>query len=142
MAFSEVKEKRIENVNEASLFSGEEIYTALTSNDDGVYGAYFQMEERDDKYLIVVKNEGDTAEIKVPASDGIQGVNDLVLTLKKGESALLNIESGRFKRVSDNYGYCDNSKELSHGVSALSEKGKVFFIGKENVSIAVISLPV
>lgn len=145
MAFSEIKVNKINNVNQPIKLVQSNIYTALLTNDESEasFGGYFQMEERDDKYLIAVKNEdSNSAEVRILASDGIQGVNDLTFTVEASGYAMLNIESGRFKRVSANNGYADNNREIPHGVSELSEKGKVFIIGKDKVNIAVFALPV
>ncbi len=145
MAFSEIKVSKINNVNTPIKVNSSDIYTGVTTNGESTetFGGYFTMDERDDKYLIVIKNDGgDAAEIKLLASDGIQGVNDLVFTVEASGYAMLNIESGRFKRVSGNNGYADNKKEIPHGVIGSSEKGKVFVIGKDKVSVAVIALPV
>lgn len=145
MAFSEIKVNKIYNVNEADIVTSTQLYTALDSNGESspTYGGYFQMDERDDKYLIAVKNDsGSDANIKIFSADGLQGVNDYDYTLANGKISLLNIESGRFKRVANNQGYADNGKTIPHGVSGLSEKGKVFISGVNKVSVAVITLPV
>jgi len=58
--------------------------------------------DRDDKMVLIIQNEGDDAaetSLTVKAGNGIQGVNDLVLTVPVGVS-LLKLESGRFKFVS------------------------------------------
>ena len=54
--------------------------------------------ENDDKMILVIKAEGAT-DLTVKAGNGIQGVNDLKLTVPEGVS-LVKLESGRFKNVS------------------------------------------
>ena len=54
--------------------------------------------DRDDKMVLVIEAEEATS-LTVKAGNGIQGVNDLVLTVPEGVS-LLKLESGRFKFVS------------------------------------------
>jgi hypothetical protein len=54
--------------------------------------------ESDEKMILVV-NAGAATTLTVKAGNGIQGVEDLVLSVPKGIS-LLKLESGRFKNVS------------------------------------------
>ncbi|MBQ9760139.1 MAG: hypothetical protein IJW16_02190 [Clostridia bacterium] len=55
--------------------------------------------ENDQKMILVINNAGSAATtLTVKAGNGIQGVNDSVLTVPKGIS-LVKLESGRFKNV-------------------------------------------
>lgn len=91
---------------------------------DATDGAYFEMKERDDKYIIIVKNTA-TAEGKVTIlkGNGIQGVFDLDKTIAASSTAFVVIDSGNFKHVSG-----DN-------------KGKVLIKGSaDTIKIAVIEM--
>ena len=57
-----------------------------------------EFNERDDKMVLVIRAEEET-DLTVYAGNGLQGVNDLTLTVPVGIS-LLKLESGRFKFVS------------------------------------------
>lgn len=58
----------------------------------------FEWSESDEKLILVINAEEGTT-LTVKAGNGIQGVNDITLTVPKGVS-LIKLESGRFKNVS------------------------------------------
>lgn len=148
MAFSKLKVTEINDVSNIDVQKSDaEMYTALTENDsDGVYGCYFDMQERDDKYLLVVHNTNPSSAITitVKAGNGMGGSVDLISKSIGGNNkAPFTIESGRFKWMSNNDGYIDVNKTIRHGVSDLSEKGKVFITASgSGASIAVIRVAV
>lgn len=127
-----------------AAFSG--IATALASNGAGTatYGACFDMDGRDDKYLLLLQNtaaSGDDKTVTIKAGNGIQGVNDIAKAdLGYGEYTLLALESGRFKNVTENA----TLKALSSATAAdqISAKGKVFITGTSaDIKVAVFRLP-
>ena len=149
MAFSKITVKKIDKINEGMIA---EDYTSLTaalaSNGEtsATVGGYFEMEDRDDKYLLLVQN-GDSAaqSFTVKASNAQQGVNDYTCTLAAGKYTALAIESGRFKWISSNDGFADLEKSVPHNVSTsgFSEKGKVFVTASDvKIKVAVFRLPV
>ncbi len=149
MAFSELKVTEINKISELSEAKSEDgIFTALAKNGitPEAFGCYLDMSARDDKYLIIVKNTNMSAAVTVTVKggNGIQGSVDYVSDLIPAEKySAMVIESGRFKWVSDNDGYIDGIHRISHGVSGLREKGKVFIIAdKDGVSVAVYKMPV
>lgn len=101
------------NVKGASL---SELFTAAASNSAGSpkYGVYFEMPERDDKYLLIVRNvDATTADPAHTAAaldvtikggnDKVFGGNDLVLAdLDPDDYTFIKIDSGRFKNVAEN----------------------------------------
>jgi hypothetical protein len=94
---------------------------------DGTDGAYFVMAKGGDKYVIGIKNAVQTAvpkTITIKAGNGLQGTNDISLTLAKDEIAWVALDSGKFKNV-----YGEN-------------KGKVILTGTDNnLQVKVIELP-
>ena len=144
--FSKITVQEINEFNKfktEAAFSG--ISTALASNgaSTATYGAYFEMKDAGDKYLIFVQNvaeSGDDKTVTIKAGNGIQGVNDIQKAdLGFGEYTLICIDSGRFKNVSEN----DSLKKLSSSTSGtqVSAKGKVFITGTDaNIKVAVFKL--
>lgn len=94
---------------------------------DGTNGAYFVMAKGGDKYVIGIKNAVQTAvskTITIKAGNGLQGTNDISLTLAQSEIAWVALDSGKFKNV-----YGEN-------------KGKVILTGTDNnLQVKVIELP-
>ncbi len=145
--FAKITVQSLDEINKfatEAAFSG--ITTALASNgaSTAAYGAYFEMSERDDKYLILVQNtaaSGDDKFVTIKAGNGIQGVNDLTKSdLGYGEYSWLQIESGRFKNVTENA----TLKALSSATAAdqIAAKGKVFIVGSSaDIKVAVFKLP-
>lgn len=149
MAFAELKVTEVNKISELSEGKAEgDIFTALAKNGTTpeAFGGYLDMSARDDKYLIIVKNNNTSAQVTVTVkgSNGIQGSVDYVSDAIPGENySAMVIESGRFKWVSDNEGYIDCIHRISHGVSDLREKGKVFITAdKDGVKVAVYRMPV
>lgn len=147
--FATITVKSLDEVNKfatEAAFSG--ITTALASNGatSATFGAVFDMSERDEKYLILIKNACSTSgaadkEVCIKAGNGIQGVNDVKKTdLGNGEYTWIQIESGRFKNVTENA----TLKALSSATAAdqISAKGKVFITGSSaDIEVAVFKLP-
>lgn len=76
----------------------------------------------DDRLILVVENSGSTdGSITIKAGDGIQGVNDLTLTVKAGLN-LVKLESGRFKNVTG------------------TNKGKILVRGANTIKVKVVEL--
>ena len=101
-----VMRNRIENVT----------LTALTANNQKA----IDWVEDDEKTILVISAQSAT-NLTVKAGNGIQGVNDLTLTVAAGVS-LLKLESGRFKNVS--------------GVN----KGKIVVVSTGTPSVGVATL--
>ena len=107
--------------------------TALATNGaaTATYGAYFEMDGKDEQYLILIENTastGDDATVTIKAGNGLQGGTDLAFaTLGKGEFTCVQVESGRFKNVAEN----ETLKDLSSATAAdqVPAKGKVFITG-------------
>ena len=57
-----------------------------------------EFNQKDDQTVLVI-NASAATDLTVKAGNGLQGVNDLLLTVPKGIS-LIKLESGRFKFVS------------------------------------------
>ncbi len=68
--------------------------TVLTASTDTA----IEFAGRDDKTILVINASAD-CKLTVKAGNGIQGVSDMTLDVKKGVN-LLKLESGRFKNVS------------------------------------------
>jgi len=131
------------NVKGASL---SELFTAAATNGTK-YGVYFEATERDDKYLIIVRNtDATTADPAHTAealnvtikggNDKVFGGKDLVLTdLDPDDYTFIKIDSGRFKNVSEN-------AELAALANVSSVKGCIV-IEAENAKLefAVIKMP-
>ena len=94
---------------------------------DATDGAYFVMAKGGDKYVIGIKNAVSTSgdkTITIKAGNGLQGTNDISLTLAKDGIAWVVLDSGKFKNV--------------YGVN----KGKVILTGTDaNLQVKVIELP-
>ena len=58
-------------------------------------------EHNDNKIVILVTNEGSSnTDVTFHHGNGIQGCNDLVVSVDAGKTVAVNLESGRFKNVS------------------------------------------
>lgn len=146
-AFSEIKVQKLEEVNEFKKeASTSAMLTALATNgaSSPTYGAYFKMDERDDKYLILVQNvaaSGDDKTVTIKAGNGIQGVADIAKAdLGFGEYTFIQVESGRVKNVTDNVVLSELSSATE--TTRVPAKGKVFITGTDaNIKVAVFKLP-
>lgn len=142
----------VQSLDEVNQFAKEEAFSSITTalasngNSTPTYGAYFEMSERDDRYFVLIQNTCSTSSaadktVTIKAGNGIQGVNDLAKTdLGNGEYTWLQIESGRFKNVTENA----TLKVLSSATEEdqISAKGKVFITGSSaDIKIAVFKLP-
>lgn len=84
--------------------------------------AAVDFDERDDHVVFVVHNSSSSdVTLTVKAGNGLQGVNDLKLTVPKGIH-LFKLESGRFKLVSG------------------ENKGKIIVVSSGTPSIAAVAL--
>ena len=114
----------VNEVNNLNVFSSEisPIVTAVDSTDKK---AQFNMSAADQKYLILVQNNGSAAAtVTFKTGNGIQGVADLSKSIGAGKYVFLQIESGRFKNVTG-----DN-------------KGKVIIEGSTtDIKVGVFKLP-
>lgn len=107
--------------------------TALATNGatSATLGAYFEMDGKDEQYLILIENTASTgadATVTIKAGNGLQGGTDLAFaTLGNGEFTCVQVESGRFKNVAEN----ETLKDLSSASAAdqVPAKGKVFITG-------------
>lgn len=97
----------------------------LTAALDAADGAEFLMNERDDKYLILIENANASAEksVTLKAGNGIEGVCDLSFSLEKSAYTFIAVDSARFKNVSG------------------ADKGKVILTGPADIKAAVFCLP-
>jgi len=120
-----------------------EVFTACASNGAGTpkYGAYFEMTERDDKYLIIVKNANASSAakdvtIKAGGNKIFGSGNDLKLDdLAAGDINFVKIDSGRFKCT-------ENVPALATLANISSTKGCVVIEGEStDIQVAVIKMP-
>jgi len=120
-----------------------EVFTACASNGAGTpkYGAYFEMTERDDKYLIIIKNANASSAakdvtIKAGGNKIFGSGNDLVYAdLAAGDIQLVKIDSGRFKCT-------ENVPALATLANISSTKGCVVIEGEStDIQVAVIKMP-
>ena len=116
--------------------------TALATNgaSTATFGAYFEMDGKDEQYLILIENtdsDGDDATVTIKAGNGLQGGTDLALaTLGNGEFTCVQVESGRFKNVAEN----ETLKDLSSATAAdqVPAKGKVFITGSSSDIVVTV----
>lgn len=113
----------VHSLNDRNEFS--DIATFETSVDATSKQAEFVMNERDDKYLILIHNTASSAStVTVKAGNGIQGVADLTHSVSSNAYAAVSIDSGAYKNVNGD------------------DKGKVIIEGSStSVKIAVFKLP-
>lgn len=98
---------------------------ALFTKVDAADGAAFEMSGRDDKTLLLIQNSASSdGTVTVKAGNGIQGVNDLIVTVPQSSTTALVLDSGRYKNVSG------------------ADKGKVVVLGSaETIKLCVVVLP-
>ena len=112
----------VHRLDERNKFS--EGISTLTTAIDGTAGAEFLMNERDDKYLVLVQNAATSEKtVTIKHGNGIQGVCDLEDKIPASGYKFVQLESGRFKNVSG------------------EDKGKVIITGDANIKAAVFKLP-
>ena len=123
MAAVEIKPIKLTSFNTFTTETETTDFAAIDASD----GAYFVMAKGGDKYVIGIKNAvADTGNktITIKAGNGLQGTNDISVTLAKGAIAWVALDSGKFKNV-----YGEN-------------KGKVILTGTDaNLEVKVIELP-
>ncbi|MBQ9145708.1 MAG: hypothetical protein IJX70_04575 [Clostridia bacterium] len=101
MSYSKLTEKKLEKMNEMKGYSA--LCESMTAASDGSYGAFFEMKERDAKYLLVVENTSTAARnVKVLAGGGPFASVDLTLELAAKQIGLVQLDSGRFKQMEKN----------------------------------------
>lgn len=119
-----------------------EVFVACATNgaSSAKYGVYFEMTERDDKYLIIVKNANESTAKGVTIKAGGNKIfgsgNDLVLAdLAAGHINMVKIDSGRYKCT-------ENVPELATLANISSTKGCVIIEGESaDIAVAVIKMP-
>lgn len=116
----------VQGLDERNKFATAAAFTGLTAAVDATDGAEIAWKERDDKYLLFIQNinasAAKTATIK--AGNGIQGVNDLEVSIPAANFTFVAIDSGRFKNVSG------------------TDKGKVVITGASaDIKVACFKLP-
>lgn len=91
--------------NEAAVISAD-VFASVNNEANG--GLDIPMKEADEKCVILLKNASSNSEITfvVHAGNGIQGINDISVTVAIGGMVALNIDSGRFKNVSGSHKGC------------------------------------
>lgn len=123
MAAVEIKPIKLTSFNTFIKETADTDFAAI----DGTDGAYFVMAKGGDKYVIGIKNAVSSEAnktITIKAGNGLQGTNDISLTLAKDKIAWVVLDSGKFKNV--------------YGVN----KGKVILTGTDaNLKVKVIELP-
>ena len=115
----------VKEVTNRNVFAANETFSTITAAVDAADGAEFVMDERDDKYLILVQNSATSAkDVTIKAGNGIQGVNDLTHSVAASSFTFVQVDSGRFKNVSG------------------TDKGKVIIKGASaDIKVAVFRLP-
>ena len=77
----------------------------------------------DERIVVLVKNDTTSAAtLTVKAGNGLQGVNDLVLTVPKSAVSLVKLDSGRFKNVSG------------------TNKGKIVVVSATALEVATVAM--
>ena len=105
--------------NEASALPAA---TAMTSATDGCTVDYTGKE--DGKILLILESTAEaTVKAKILAGNGLQGTEDLEITLASGDKKCIVVESGKFVNV-----YGDN-------------KGKLIVNGGTAIKVAAVELP-
>ena len=76
--------------------------SALASGVDASNGAKISFSGCDDsRMVLIIENKGSAAAtVTVKAGNGIQGVNDLTMTVNAGSVNALTVESGKYMAVS------------------------------------------
>ena len=96
-------------------------YADMLATPDTDTGAEFAIGKDHKTMILLVNDGGNTATATVKAGNGIQGVNDLVVSLDAGKFTFVCLDSGRFKNMSG------------------TDKGKVILTG--TAKVAVFELP-
>lgn len=95
---------------------------AATAVSDGCVIDYTAKD--DGRILLIIENSGATEfTAKILKGNGLQGVEDLSITIGANASKVITIESGKFVNVSG------------------ANKGKVIINGSTNLKVAAIELP-
>ena len=80
--------------NEATELSATSFFTACTATGVSIPIG------KDDKTVIILYNDGTSpANVTIEKGDGLQGVNNLAVTLTGGKYYVLSIDSGAFKHL-------------------------------------------
>lgn len=123
--FAEAKSNSLTSLNHWKLLDETHMTNlAVSASTAGLYGVYFDMTEKDGRYLLMVKNtaESGNANVTVKAGNAAWAVEGLepTITLAPGRSAIIQIESGRFKFVTP------VAAMDAHGSSSVSSQNKVY----------------
>ena len=117
------------------------LFTAVATNGAGTpaYGAYFELKERDDKYVILVQNAHSTDGKSVKIYGGNDKIfasgNDLSKTITALKTDAIKLDSGRFKFVEN-----DSAKATLAAVTTV--KGCVLIEGAStDIKVCVIRMP-
>lgn len=123
----------------------DELFTAVATNGatSATLGAYFEMTERDDKYLIIAYNADATTAYDLTIKAGNDKIfgsgNDLTVEIAAGDVQFIKIDSGRFKNASDN-ATLKNLANLAGATDTL--KDCVVLVGEDaDIKVAVVKLP-
>ena len=111
----------VNKINDANKPMDPAAYASMLAVPNSADGAELAL-GKDHKTMLLLVNDGSgTATATVKAGNGIQGVNDLQISLDAGKYTFVCLDSGRFKNM--------------HG----ADKGKVIIAG--TAKIAVFELP-
>ncbi len=115
----------VHSIDDRNKLSAAIAAASLVTAIDATDGADFVMDERDDKYLILIQNAADAEKIvTIKHGNGIQGVCDLSESVSASSYAFMQLDSGRFKNVTG------------------ADKGKVVITGTDaNIKVAIFKLP-
>ena len=122
MARVVLKVHEMDRVNEAmAAVTTASLFAAV----DASAGAEYAASGRDDKTLLLIQNAATSAKtVTVKAGNGIQGVNDLSVSVPASSTTALVLDSGRYKNVSGD------------------DRGKIIVLGESaDIKLAVIVLP-
>lgn len=119
----------VKSLDKYNTFATAADFADITDALDATDGAKFAMSERDDKYLVLIYNSNSTANAAaitttIKGGNGLQGGNDITVSLANGKYSFVALDSGRFKNVSGD------------------DKGKVVITsGNAYIEVAVFKLP-
>ena len=131
MAITTIKPIKLTSYNTFVEEAADTGFVAL----DATYGAEFTMAQRDEKYVIGVKNAisaaGNVTAI-IEAGDGLQSISgDITQVLAKDDIAWIVIDSGRFKNVAGT----NKGKVIIKSLNAAGTEGSA------DLQVKVIQLP-
>lgn len=116
----------VQTLDDRNKFSTSAAFAGISTAVDATDGAEIDWKDRDDKHLIFIQNVNTSAAktATIKAGNGIQGVNDLEISIPASSYTFVAIDSGRFKNMS--------------GIN----KGKVIITGASaDIKVACFKLP-